>query len=96
MQHSTSITMETYEKYQGIDGGITARINIMHSKAAVCAGLGLMACVDSVETDNYIAASVMGSGTFLSTYHDDSYSHGFQVTWSYTTSSENDNAGQQR
>ena len=88
--------METYEKYQGIDAGISAQVMLISKTVEACVGLGAMVCDEVIESDNYIKPSVEAAGNFLSDYQDDSYTHGFTVTWSYTTSDEIENAGKSR
>ena len=94
MQSTVQLTMNEYEKYMGVDAGITAQITLMEQTVSLCAGVGVaMSCSDAGATDNYIAGNIEGSTNFLSDMNDDTYSHGFTVTWSYTTSEETNGPG---
>ena len=54
-----------------------------------------MACKALMSINGKVDASVEGSTNFLDDFSDDSFSHGFTVTWSYTTSGEAELAGKE-
>jgi len=87
VQSSLQITMDNYEVYEGWSGNLNFGLGAA-TEAETCAGIGVAACFKASEFKANAQVNLAYSRKGLNEYKHQTRSHGFTVTWSYSTSAE--------
>ena len=93
VETTIKVSVENYERYQGLDAG-GAISGTFGGGTGACVGLGAEASAQTTSIEGSIGSHLDHSYTMLRDLKDDENSHGISVTWSYATSADPEYAGQ--